>query len=602
MRLHSITLANFRSFEAESEIPLGRITSVIGRNGAGKSHVLDGLQKISAILSGGDYKPDRADYFDDNDEAEMRLGATFELSDSAQRALLERPRTKSAASSDDLVGKPLFRLVRYTAAFKGGALQRQEICLSDRDGKLQPFVIAALRGKRYDTDLRHIEDVNLKNPILPDIQSYHRQEEQRPSMEYLFGKLDHSLSDAVQGLFSGVRFIPTDRVIPDKVPAHQSDDLAPDGRNLPNELNDLRRADQDRFDEIMASITHGDPLGIEPHTAGTDLVLKAREEGLSRGTIHTDLGSGQLQTLILGWLVFRQRGTIIVVKEPELHLHAERQRQILRLIRDRSAGDGTQFVIETHSPVFLGNSNDEHVVLVTKDASRSSAAEIGPENVGLIRRELGITHADTLHPPNILFVEGLSDRIVFDAFLRVVSPEHAFLTTIYSLHGARKTINLGALINYLKAGGSRMFAILDEDEEVRRQVEELEEDGLLDDNYHFLAKSLEDEFDSDLIVKAAGEVAAAAGVELSLDAGELQDGREGDDTVIEVVKKHWAKSTCTTLSKPELARRMVSLLDGHPPRGIRVALEAAVGHFKKDDDDDARGRTAAPSGGTGGRS
>ena len=589
MRLRGITLANFRSFAGETEIPLGRITCLVGPNGAGKSNILDGMQKISAILSGANYLPDSTDYFDDNDKTEMRLGATFELSDSAQGALLDRPKIKSgAALRSDLVGEPLFRFVRYTVAFKDGAMQKQEICLSDADNKLQPFVITILKGKRCDIDLRSIEAVNLRNLALPDIVSYRMQEEQQPTTKYLFGKLDHSLSAAVQSLFSAVRIVPVDRTIPATVPAHQSGDLSPDGQNLPNELNDLRRVEQYKFDELMASTTHNDPLGIEPRTVGSDLVLEAREKGLSRKTIHTDLGSGQIQTMILGWLAFRQWGTIIVVKEPEMHLHAERQKQILRLIRDRSAKDGTQFIIETHSPVFLGAGQDESGVLVTKDACRSHAAEIGPENVDIIRHELGITHADALDPTNILFVEGLSDRVVFNALLRAVSPEHAFSTMIYSLHGALKTINLGALIRYLEADGRRMFIILDADDEARRQVGELETGGLLAANYYFLAKNLEDEFDSDLVVKAASKMAAATGADFSLNAGELEDRRQKGDDVIAVVDEHWTRSARTRLHKVELAKYMVDLLDGEIPRGIRDALEAAVAHFEKGDGSDIR--------------
>lgn len=601
MRLRSIALANFRSFGGEAEILLGQTTSIIGPNGAGKSNVLAALQKIAAILSGEAYLPDRTDYFDDNDKAEMRLGAAFELHDSEQEALLDRPRTKSvAALHGDLVGGPLFRVVRYTATFKGGALQAREICLSDRDKKIVPFVRATLKGGGYAVDLRNIEDVNLVNSILPEMREYKHMNQ--CSTEYLFDKLDHSLLLSVRGLFSGLTVIPGGRSIPRKVPVRQADGLTPNGQNLPNELHGLLRAEQDGFDGYMKPVTHGDPLGVEPRTIGSDLVLKAREEGLSRETVHTDLGSGQLQTLILGWQLYRQRGAILVLKEPELHLHAERQRQVLRLIRDKGAKDGTQFVIETHSPVFLGSGSGERTILVTKDAGRSHVIEIGHANVGLIRHELGITHADTLHTTNILFVEGESDRIVFDAFLGIVSPDHALSTMIYSLHGALKTIHLTMLIPYLEAEGRCMFVILDEDGAARGQVGELEAAGLLAGNIHFLAKNLEDEFDSGLVVRAAGEMAAAAGAGFSLDANELQDRRNRGDSVIAAVREHWGRAGRDSFSKTELARRMVGLLDGNVPRGIRTALEVAVSHFEKDRGGGARGTGSAARGaGAGGR-
>ena len=405
---------------------------------------------------------------------------------------------------------------------------------------------------------------------------------------------DHALFAAAQKMFAEMKVIPADRAIPPRVPARQSDGLSADGRNLPNALNDLRRADQAEFDKRMASITHNDPLGVEPRTVGTDLMLEAREEGISRNTPHTDLGTGQIQTLILGLHVFGGSSAVFVVKEPELHLHAERQKQILRQIRGRSAKDGTQFIIETHSPVFLGAGPGERVVLVTKDAGQSSITEIGPDNVGLIRRELGITHADALSPPNILFAEGRSDLVAFGPFLKAVAPEHALSTMIYSLDGAHNTKNLKMLIKYLKAEDRRMFVILDEDDEAKRQVEELEGFELLDGNYHFLEKNLEDEFSSDLIVKAASEIATEAGCDFALTAGKLDALRKCEKDAATALKNAWNESECGPLTKVELAERMVRLSGGVAPPGIRKALQAAAAHFEG-----GGSKTPNLSGGTG---
>ena len=156
MMLRSITLDNFKSFEGKTEIPLRRITSLIGKNGAGKPNILDGMQKISAIPLGHEYMPKPADYFDgDDDKAEMRLGVTFDLPNSVQQALLNRPKTRSSSTPrEDLVGGPLFKIARHTVAFKSGAMQEQEICLSDGNEKLHPFVFVTPKGKKCDIDIR----------------------------------------------------------------------------------------------------------------------------------------------------------------------------------------------------------------------------------------------------------------------------------------------------------------------------------------------------------------------------------------------------------------------------------------------------------------
>ena len=601
MRLRAITLANFKSFAGEAEVPLGQSTSLIGPNGAGKSCILCALQNMAAILSGGTYLPKKSDYFDDNDGAEMRLGAEFELSDAAQQALLARPKPKSAVVSPGLEGGPLFRHAKYTAAFQGDAMQRQEIYLSDDAGDLKLFVRASLEGSRHNAELRHIGQVDLENRTFPDIEVYRHQQEPFDA-SYLFGKLDHSLFPAVQGLFSSLRLIPTNRGIPPAVPVRQGSGLTPSGQNLPNELNDLRRSEQDDFDKYMDPVTHGDPLGVEPRTVGSDLALEVREKGLTRRANHADIGSGQLQTIVIGWQMFRQSGKIAVPKEPELHLHAERQRQVFRLIRDRGAKDNIQFVIETHSPVFLGAGHGERVILVTKDTGKSRITEISPDNVDLIRRELGITHADTLHPTNILFTEGLSDLAVFAPLLKATFPDHAYTTAAYTMHGAHKAKNLGMLIEYLATEGRRIFIVLDDDDGARAQVKELEKSGRVDGNYHFLEKSLEDEFDSNLLVGAVRDMAAEAGCAFTMTADELDASRSRGEAVSVALKRHWDAKKCGPISKVRLAERLVGMLDGQVPCGIDAALRAAVSYFEGGGSGDRGAKPASAATTLGGRS
>jgi len=73
MRLHGIRLANFKIFAGRVEVPFGPVTSIIGPSGAGKSNIVDGLEKIAALLSGAPYEPGPEDYFDSNDNSQMQL-------------------------------------------------------------------------------------------------------------------------------------------------------------------------------------------------------------------------------------------------------------------------------------------------------------------------------------------------------------------------------------------------------------------------------------------------------------------------------------------------------------------------------------------------
>ena len=480
-----------------------------------------------------------------------------------------------------------------TVSFKNDPEQkREEVWLSDAVGRLRPFARAETRGNKCDIEHRSIEAASLRNPVFPDLESSW-QDELLGTAE-LFGMMDHALFAAAQRMFAGMRVIPADRTIPATgAPARQSNGFPPDGRNLPGTLNDLRRTEQAEFDRHMASVTHGDPTGVKPRIAGSDLVLEAQEEGLSRNTSRADLGTVQIQTLILGLQAFGGSGAVFVVTEPELHLHAERQKRMLRLIRDKSARDGTQSVIETHSPVFLETGPGESTVLATKDSGRSRATEIAPDNVGLIRREMGITHADASSPTNILLAEGPSDLVTFGPFLKAVAPEHVFLTMVYNLDGAYNTMNIGMLIRCLKTEGCRTFVILDENGRAKRQVEELEGDGLLDGNYHFLEYDLEDEFDSYLDAEAACEMAAEAGRSHALTAGELDASRKQGNDAAPVLRNVWSGGKRGPFSKSISP----STWFGSRAAGCRPALRRRCGPPWPTLRAAARG--AAPCGGAG---
>lgn len=536
------------------------------------------MEKIAAMLRRGKHVPMLNEFFNDDDENGMLLGATFELSDQEQLSLLKYcARPASAIQGEPGPALP-FRLVKYAATLDTTGNLKDEIWMSTGNGGLEQFVCFSRANNKSILAKRNIKRVAAKGGPLPPMRSRRRDGPLSPGD--LFALVNPSLFTRMAMMLDSMKVIKTDREIPPAVAVRESAGISTTGNNLPNELNDISRSRQDEFDGYMERATHGDPLGVEPRTVGSDLALEVREGGLSRQARHTDLGSGQLQTLILGWQMFVQEGAVILVKEPELHLHAERQKQMLRLIRGKSEKSGAQFVIETHSPVFLSAKPDDRTVLVTKDEGRSIITEIGADNIGLIKREMGITHADALSPANILFAEGPSDLAALGPSLRVVAPEHARSTIVYSLDGAHNTGNLKMLIKYLGAEGRRMFVILDKNDRAKRQVEELEDAGLLDGNYYFLEKNLEDEFDDGLVVEAAREMAAEAGGDLALTAAELRASRDGGEAVATALERRWSEEKCGPFSKVKLAKRIVGLAGGRVPPGIAAALRAAVVHFE----------------------
>lgn len=579
MRLRGISLANFKSFAGRVEVPFGQVTSIIGPSGAGKSNIVDGLEKIAALLVGTPYEPGPGEYFDNNDSLLMQLGATLELSNGEQQALLARTAGALPGGRRGPAGRAPFRFARYLASFRGAAKRGEEISLSTSRTDFHPFARARLVRRGYLVEAASIAGVDPGQISLAPPKPYGVLN--AVSAAGLAEMVDPSLSPAMLRLCSGLRIVAAAAGIPGRVPARGGAEIGADGQNMPNELGSLQRSEQIEFDEYMMPVTHGDPLGVEPAAAGLDRVLAVRENGLTRRAAHVDLGSGQRRTLILGWQLFRGRDRILVIRDPDLYLHAERQRRIFGLICDKSRRTGTQFVIETRSPSFLGDGAGNRTVLVGKRMGRSDVSEVGPEGAPAIRRMLGITHADVLGSDNVLLVEGESEVASFGTFLHNLAPGQSRRTVVHGLEGANKIKSADMLIKYLEeTEGRSAFVILDENRDARSQIMRLQKHGHLAGNVYFLEKSFEDAFDDKTIAEAVTKMAGDYSIRHKLGAGEVARLRGAGRDVASALADWWRLKTGHDFNKVELARLLVSAAGGRPPPGIERALRSAMAHFE----------------------
>jgi putative ATP-dependent endonuclease of OLD family len=91
-----------------------------------------------------------------------------------------------------------------------------------------------------------------------------------------------------------------------------------------------------------------------------------------------ELGTGQEQVLALAFAnayakAFHEESDIIlVIEEPEAHLHPQAQMWLAQKINEMAEQEGLQIVITTHSPYFLDIENLEGIVLVRKDNEGST--------------------------------------------------------------------------------------------------------------------------------------------------------------------------------------------------------------------------------------
>ena len=588
LKLHSISLQNFKSFGDETTIPTGQITYLIGPNGAGKSNVLHGLETLSAIITGGDYAPEQGDYFDNDTDREMKLSAVVELSDVERQEMAARIKTRPLAISRGGLAEWLFRRLKCETSFNG-TTRTHTISLTFASADLHVFMSVEHDGNRHTGRRRRIEAISTKVKLLPDLESYDAGP--TATVSALLEEIDKPLASKVNDLFSGVAYTTTQRHIPKSTPVRESRGITSDGSNILNELNDLPRTKQQEFDRFLSAMTGKSLLGVEPRVRGSELVIEATEPDLRRKTPHTDFGSGHNQLVLLALQLFTKPGTIFMLAEPELHLHPRAQKQVRAGLKDASAK--LQIVIETHSPVFLGTDRGETTLLITKDRGSSHITPIITDNMDVIRHELGITHYDALYHENILFVEGGSEHEAFPKFLDTLGYTHAPKTAIFNLGGVGRLRHLGPLLQYFKGEGRKVFVILDGNATARSSIATLKRDGVLDKNFLTLDKDFEDAFASKILVDAVSAMARQFGCEFDLSKDDLDHQRSEDKHVAAILRKHWKKATGHDFSKVDLAKSLAALPRRDIPDEIKGALRAAMAYLG-DDTGDSPGHGYGP--------
>lgn len=110
---------------------------------------------------------------------------------------------------------------------------------------------------------------------------------------------------------------------------------------------------------------------------------------------------------------------IMLVEEPEIHLHPALETSIMGYLREVSKR--TQVFITTHSTNFLDSGNFQNVFLVTKNGSTTISPLTLAQAQEKLPSELGIRLSSLFMYDQIIFVEGPSDELIIREFSKVLN-------------------------------------------------------------------------------------------------------------------------------------------------------------------------------------
>nr|WP_246451102.1 AAA family ATPase [Rhizobium paranaense] len=156
--------------------------------------------------------------------------------------------------------------------------------------------------------------------------------------------------------------------------------------------------------------------------------IRLTKQGSSFLVSAASSGERELLTYLFAIHALNVRNALIVVDEPELHLHPRWQTALLGLFEKLAKTTGNQFVLATHSPTFISPASIQYVSRVFSDNQRSDIVRLNstalPNSKHLFNVVNSQNNERVFFTEKVLLVEGVSDRIVFERVLEIVAREN----------------------------------------------------------------------------------------------------------------------------------------------------------------------------------
>ncbi|MGW4421654.1 AAA family ATPase [Streptosporangium sp. NPDC004631] len=392
-RLAELRLTEFKTFH-DAALPLGGMTTLIGRNSSGKSNALDGLEVLSRLASGADL----VDALDSRrgDEGPLRGGIEGCPPHGADRFKLG-----CTVFSPDRFGEGYFHI-------------RLDVTVQVRP---EPEIISeslvGVSGRQRptrDPSRQTFHDLLRTSGASPgsgtiDATWYSGRRGRDPRATFRSTRLltsqlplrlgrkteaEHRVAIAAEDVLETLRGVfhldPVPHLMRQYVPSRDTR-LRRTAENLSAVIDHMEQHDPERFRQLVTHVrdlVEHEVTGIEViRSQLNDVMLALREDGAV--TPAREMSDGLLRFAAIATSLLRQgqdldlggRGTeddvrspTLVIEELENGLHPSQATQILDLVKQATQEDAAQVIFTTHSPALLSAleaEDHEHVVVCSRD-------------------------------------------------------------------------------------------------------------------------------------------------------------------------------------------------------------------------------------------
>ncbi|MEH2331099.1 MAG: TOPRIM nucleotidyl transferase/hydrolase domain-containing protein [Nostoc sp.] len=122
---------------------------------------------------------------------------------------------------------------------------------------------------------------------------------------------------------------------------------------------------------------------------------------------------------------FNIKNGLIIVDEPELHLHPKWQYILIELFIDLSKFTGNQFILSSHSAIFINEITISNIIRIYKENNISNAIAFSKDNLNNTKDLLHIINSHNnekmFFADKVVLVEGVKDRLFFQKIIDIYS-------------------------------------------------------------------------------------------------------------------------------------------------------------------------------------
>ncbi|MFB9271043.1 MULTISPECIES: ATP-dependent nuclease [Flavobacteriaceae] len=487
MKIKSIKIENYRGIRTAQNIQLSNFTSIVGRNDSGKSIILNA---VATFLNIKDYPVTFHDFNDFGNpiiiECSFGKENILEILEAKIKTKIKKENGLDEFLIDILPNNLL--TIRKTINAPKKAFDTEQILISDYDSPDFYF----LYGKSDDELNQILEKYEIEIPVEGKGRNS-KIEKIKYIKEYCQGNeiptINRFIDDEykVTSLLPDVELFVSDYGL-EADTKFKSNSVSEIQLYLDEESKEEKKLDlvkkeiESEMQKEASSVksymkTYVSSLKsveIKPTISWKDAIksvdVSFQFDGDDKLIPMSHKGTGYRRLFMVArfrYLAEKKKGSNIIylIEEPETFLHPSAQEDLINAFRDLS--EENQIIISTHSPIFVGATDINSVVLCKKEEQSTYVTTTEENKIDFINeiiKELGVKPSFNLRDDfeKILFVEGKDDlefyKKVTSELLEKNLEEKALILPV-----GGSSVDSFVNISYFKNNGRDLFLILDSD-------------------------------------------------------------------------------------------------------------------------------------------